>query len=78
MNEEMSSLLVSRFFFSLFSIKKGEKKRKKKKEELHEKIFALKKKQKISSSQRGVFCVHMKELMMMNSNFLHSFKEAVT
>ena len=70
-------LSVSFFFFSQVKSKRRKKKKKKKEESfLHEKIFAVEKEAKIKSFTKGLLCVHMKELM--NPNFLHSFKEAVT
>ena len=60
-------------FFSLsFAIKKEKKEEK---EEL-KKSSCEKEAKKISSQRGGLLCANMKELM--NSNFLHSFKEAVT
>ena len=70
----MMSLVVGSLFFSLFCNQKKEKK--------EEKEFQLKKssREKEAKNQfsKGVFflCANTKELM--NSNFLHSFKEAVT
>jgi len=76
MNEGCLSLLVS-LFFSLFCMQKGEKKRERK-EELKKSSREKEAPQK-SVHKRGAFVCkyeNMKELM--NSNFLHSFKEAVT
>jgi len=67
MNDNVVSLLVSlSFFFS----QNQKKKEKKKKEELK------KSSAKNQVLHKGAFVCRMKEFM--NSNFLHSFKEAVT
>ena len=64
-------------FFSLFFKSKKEKKRRERKKSCKK---SSREKEAKNQFTKGVFfsCANMKELMMMNSNFLHSFKEAVT
>jgi len=56
--------------------------KKEKKKEKEKELMKKSSREKEAKNQftKGVFfsCANMKELMMMNSNFLHSFKEAVT
>ncbi len=69
----MMSLVVGFSFFLSFFNQKGRKK-KREKEEL--KKSSREKEAKNQFTKGGLLCANMKELM--NSNFLHSFKEAVT
>lgn len=72
----MMSLVVGFSFFLSFL----QSKRRKKKREKEELKKSSREKEAKNQFTKGVFfsCANMKELMMMNSNFLHSFKEAVT
>jgi hypothetical protein len=72
----MMSLVVGFSFFLSFFKSKKEKKEERKKSCKK----SSREKEAKNQFTKGVFfsCANMKELMMMNSNFLHSFKEAVT
>jgi len=65
MNDNVVSLLVSLSFFFSQNQNQNQKKKKLKKFSAKNKVL-----------QKGAFVCRMKEFM--NSNFLHSFKEAVT
>jgi len=71
----MMSLVVGFSFFLSFFKSKKEKKEEKEKELMKK---SSREKEAKNQFTKGVFfsCANMKELM--NSNFLHSFKEAVT
>jgi len=68
----MSLVVGFSFFLSFLQSKRRKKKREK--EEL--KKSSREKEAKNQFTKGGLLCANMKELM--NSNFLHSFKEAVT
>jgi len=68
------SLVVGFSFFLSFFNQKKEKKEEKEKELM--KKSSREKEAKNQFTKGGLSCANMKELM--NSNFLHSFKEAVT
>jgi len=69
----MMSLVVGFSFFLSF-LQSKRRKKKREKEEL--KKSSREKEAKNQFTKGGLLCANMKELM--NSNFLHSFKEAVT